>query len=532
MQHDSSKEPSTTATQDRHEVRKNIQRASLLMMTSVILSRVIGFFREMAIARLMGATSDTDVYYASFTIPEFLNYLVAAGALSVSFIPMLSDYIASNKKDFGNLVFRSLSTWLGLTLCLLILIAEIFAPELGLLIAPGFSASQQHTLTVLLRIILPAQFFFFWGGLAVAIQQTHGRFFIPALSPLLYNAGIILGGLLLHKIYGIAGFSIGVLIGAVVSQGIIQWWGVHKLGYSVLPYFKITNEIKAALKRYLWLSLPIMLGLSLVVTDDWIAKYFASSMSKGTVSWLSYARTEMRIPIAIIGQAAGIASFPYLARLWSEKKYSDYGATLLKEIEKLWALAPLASIIIIEHALPITHFIYGGGKLTQTDLVHTAQALQIFGLGIFFWTAQILLSRGFYACQITWIPSLIGTILSIILIPMYRYLGTVWTYKGLALAGSIGIVIYTLLLSLLLKAHLKKYCPKLPLTEFFKFFALWTGFLIIIFAISKAITYLGIYHETQLSALVHLAVVALATCPLAFWVQRLISRRIYKVSLF
>jgi putative peptidoglycan lipid II flippase len=504
----------------------------MLMMGSVILSRVIGFFREMAIARTMGATAQTDVYYASFTIPEFLNYLVAAGALSISFIPMLSDYLATNNKELGNRVFRSLSTWLGLAILIFIIIAEIFAGQLGRLIAPGFSPEQQTTLTFLLRIILPAQFFFFWGGLAVAIQQTHGRFLLPALSPLLYNIGIIGGGLLLHRSYGIAGFSIGVLIGAIVSQGIVQWWGVHQLGYSVRPYFKFPPEIVHAIKRYLWLSLPIMLGFSLVVTDDWIAKYFASSLDKGALSWLAYARTEMRIPIAIIGQAAGIASFPYLARLWSNKNYEEYGTTLLREIKKLWVLAPLATILIINHAQPITHFIYGGGKLTPRDLAHTARALQIFGIGIFFWTAQILLARGFYACQITWIPSLIGTILSIVCIPLYRYLAIKMSYEGLALAGSIGIAIYTVLLWIMLQMHLRKYCPQLPLKNFFTFCAAWGAFLILMALISEGVYRLGIYRGTQFSALFDILVVLLATGPLAFLAQRTIFRRFTDAPLF
>ncbi len=514
------------------EIRKGIQRASLLMMASVILSRVFGFFRDMVLARTMGATAFTDVYYASFTIPEFLNYLLAAGALSISFIPMLSGYLNEGKQEFGKKVFRSLSTVFGGLLLVFIIFAEIFAPSLGHLIAPGFSVEQHVILTSLLRIILPAQLFFFWGGLAVAVQQTHGRFFLPATAPLIYNLGIIVCGLAFHRSLGIAGFSIGVLVGAVVSQGVIQWFGIRALGYSALPYFEWTAPMKQAFKRYLWLSLPIMLGFSLVVTDDWFSKYFASSLEKGSVSWLSYARTEMRIPIAIIGQAAGIASFPYLSRLWANRAYHDYTKTLIREIEKLWVLAPLATILLINHALPITHFIYGGGRLTELDLQHTAKALQIFGIGIFFWTAQVLLARGFYACQMTWIPSLIGTIMSVVTIPLYSYLAKIMSYRGLALAGSLGITAYTLILWFLLRLHLKKYAPQFSLVPFYQFCASWAGLMVALGLVSEAVYRLGIYRSTQLSGLLDVLVVLTLTVPTAYLAQRTFFRRFTGEALY
>ena len=99
------------------------------------------------------------------------------------------------------------------------------------------------------------------------------------------------------------------------------------------------TEIASALKKYVFLTLPIMLSFSLVVADEWISKYFASYLEPRALSWLNYARTEMRIPVAIVGTAAGIASFPYLAKLWSQGNFAEYGRTLMREIQKLWALA-------------------------------------------------------------------------------------------------------------------------------------------------------------------------------------------------
>lgn len=503
---------STRPADSSKEIDKNIRRASWLLMASVLLSRVIGFVREMILAKTVGASAMTDVYYASFTIPDFLNHLMAAGALSISFIPILSEYIAKGREDMGRLVFRSITTVMGSVLLLLIVIAEIFAEHLSRWIAPGFNQEQLATLTMLTRIILPAQWFIFWGGLATAVQHTHGRFFLPALAPIVYNAGIILFGVLLHQSHGVVGFSVGVLVGAFFSHGVLQWWGTRPLGYSLRPYFGFSEEIRAVLKRYVWLTFPIMMGFSLVVADEWISKYFASTLGEKAISWLSYARTEMRIPLAVIGQAAGIASFPYLSRLWSKQDFNGYGRTVLREISKLWAAAPVAGVLLVVHALPLTHAIYGGSRFTMADLDATAEALKYFGAGMVFWTLQTVLSRGFYASQRTWLPSILGTVISILAIPIYRYLGYRYGHVGLAGAGSIAIALYSVTLALWLKVHVKKVAPDLSFGSFYRFAGVWIFVTVGMYFLADGILQLGVYRQTQLSAI---ADVVLATGALA-----------------
>lgn len=502
------------------EVRKNIRRASGIMALSVILSRVIGFVREWVFAQTLGASSLTDVYLSSFVIPDFLNYLMAAGALSISLIPILSEALQHEDPKLSEKIFRTVSTVMCSVLLVLILGGEFFAFELGELIAPGYSLEQKQLLTTLLRIILPAQFFFYWGGLAMSVQQTHGKFLYSALSPIFYNLGIIVCGLAFYKTLGVMGFSVGVLVGSFLGHGILQWWGIKKLGYCCLPSFQFSNEIKIRFKRYLWVTFPIMLSFSLVVTDEWISKYFGSFLAPKAVSYLSYARTEMRIPIAILGQAAGMASFPYLSRLWSEKNFSEYVNTLLNEILKLWALGPMAAVIIIFHAVPLTHFIYGGGRLSVRDVQQTATVLQILGLGIFFWSVQILLSRGFYAAQRTWLPSILGTVLSLVMIPIYSVLAKKYEYFGLAAAGTVGIVIYSLLLWGMLKKHIDSVAPGYNFKYFHQFFIKW-GFVVIVFAfVAFAFQKLGIYQETRLSALADLVGVGVVVGGGALWILK------------
>ncbi len=510
---------------DSEKIKKNIHRASLLMVASILLSRLIGFVREWVIAQTVGATAMTDVYYASFTIPDFLNYLMAAGALSITFIPVLSQYIAKGQDALAQRIYRTLLTSMGGLLILMICLAEVFTEPLARAIAPGFSPEQFRELIFLLRIILPAQFFFYCGGLAMAVQQTHGVFLYAALAPLAYNSGIILCGLALNSTIGVGGFSVGVLVGAFFSHGVLQWYALGKLGYSSRPLWDFSDEIKSAIRRYLWLTFPLMLGFSLVATDEWISKFFASNMESRAISWMAYARTEMRIPVAVIGQAAGVASFPYMARLWASGAFGDYGRTLLRELMKLWAAAPLAAILVYRFSDSITHFIYGGSRFTAVDLLNTSLALKMFSFGIVFWTAQVVLARAFYACQMTWLPSLIGGFCSLLAIPLYWKLGASLGFQGLALSGSIAIAIYCTTLWVLLYFHLRKHCADLQTGSFYRFIFLWSLALTGLTAVAEGVGRLGIYQGTRLSALAELVAVVAVTVSLAIGLLRTVFRK-------
>jgi putative peptidoglycan lipid II flippase len=513
-------------SKDKEQFHKSIQRASWLLVGSVLLSRLIGFVREWVLAQTVGANSLTDVYYASFTIPDSINYLMAAGALSISFIPLLSNYMAKGDEQTGALLFRSLLTWMGSLLILLIVLAEIFAVPLARAIAPGFAPDQVDLLAFLLRIILPAQYFFYFGSLAMAVQHTHGRFFIPAVAPIFYNLGIIIFGVGLGERFGVTGFSIGVLVGSVFSHGLLQWWGLRSVGFSCRPYFSLPPEVKSGLKTYIMLTLPLAFSFSLLVTDEWISKYFASGFEARALSYLSYARTEMRIPLAVIGQVAGVASFPFLAKLWFSGLKQDYGSTLLREIMKMWAAGPLAALVLYYFALPATHFIYGGGKFTQADLVDTSLVLKMYSLGVFFWVVQVLLSRGFYACQKTWIPSLWGGVCTLIAIPLYPYFSKIYGFAGLALAGSVGISIYCVVLWLLLLRHLRVHEAVATWVPFLKFFFGWSVVIVAMGFVCSGVQSLGIYKETRGSALLELILITAVVGGISVGLLRTVFRRL------
>ncbi|HEY6903381.1 MAG TPA: lipid II flippase MurJ, partial [Candidatus Acidoferrales bacterium] len=214
----------------QQSLNRTIIQSTGIVMASVLLSRVLGFAREWTVAHQIGSNAITDAYYAAFTLPDFLNYLVAGGSLSITFIPVFAKFAAENKEEEGWHVFSTVMTFMGLLVIALIVVAEIFAPQLVSAIAPGFGPAEKQHVVFLTRLMLPAQFCFYEGGILTAVQYAKGEFIVPSLAPLIYNLAIILGGVMLASRIGITGFSVGVLVGALAGNFLLQIYGAHLVG--------------------------------------------------------------------------------------------------------------------------------------------------------------------------------------------------------------------------------------------------------------------------------------------------------------
>ncbi len=286
-------------------VTRRIAQASGIVMASVLASRVLGFFRDWTVAHQIGANAITDAYIAAFTLPDFLNYLVAGGALSITFIPVFTKFVAQNREDEGWHVFSTVVTSMGILLTALIVGGEVYAPQLVKLIAPGFTPAEKGRVIFLTRLMMPAQICFFQGSILSAVQYAKGQFVVPSLAPVVYNLGIILGGVLLSPRIGITGFAVGVLAGSVAGNFLLQVYGARRAGARFTPNLDLRHPV---FWLFIKLTVPIMLALSLVFTDDWIMRWFGSFLVHGSISWLNYAKTLMRVPLGVIGQAVGVAS--------------------------------------------------------------------------------------------------------------------------------------------------------------------------------------------------------------------------------
>jgi putative peptidoglycan lipid II flippase len=428
-------------------MHRHIAAATGIVMASVFLSRVLGLGRDWAIARQIGANASTDAYNAAFTLPDFLNYLIAGGSLSITFIPVFAKYVAENNEEEGWRIFSTVVTVMGFALVVLVAAGEIFANPLVRIIAPGFAAAQHASAVFLTRLMLPAQIFFYEGSILSAVQYAKGQFLVPSLAPLVYNSAIILGGVLLSAKIGITGFAVGVLVGAVVGNFLLQVYGASRAGASFAPNFRVTHP---GFRMFLHLSIPIMLALGLTFADDWITRHYASYLQSGAITWLYYAKNLMRVPLGLVGQAIGVASFPILARLYSERKYDELNRILNGTFKALIVLLVPISAFMIAESEPLVRVVFLRTRLHGSDYAATAEALVYFSLGLFAWGAQNILARGFYATRNTIVPAVVGTLTTVLSLPLYVWLMQRMAHLGLALASSFGISAYTVVLFFLL----------------------------------------------------------------------------------
>jgi putative peptidoglycan lipid II flippase len=416
------------------------------MMASVFLSRVVGLVREMVIAYIGGAGAQVDAYQVAFVVPEILNHVLASGFLSVTFIPIFSGYLTRDQENEGWKVFSVILNCFGCFLGLLVLIAVVLAPHLVVLIAPGIDDPGTLADAVrMTRIILPAQLFFFVGGLFMAVQFAKERFFIPALAPLIYNCGIIAGGLLLGPWLGMDGFAWGVLIGAFTGNLFVQLLGVRKSG---VKYFFIFNVRHPDLRKYVFLTLPLMAGLTMTFSTEFFFRLFGSYLPQGSIAILNFGLRIMLILVGLFGQAVGTASFPFMARLAAENKIDDMNRLLNNALRFLALVIPF-SVLLMVFRSEVVLMIFQRGRFDATATDLTADVLAFFLVGSFAFAAYTVVVRGYFACQNTLFPAIFGSFAVLLSIPVYILGMKLFGASGVALAVSLsGIFQITVLYAL------------------------------------------------------------------------------------
>jgi putative peptidoglycan lipid II flippase len=438
--------------------------ATVLLMSTIMLSRVIGYVREAYIAYAFGAGGQTDAYVAAFTLPDWLNYILAGGTASITFISIYTRFLAEKREADAQKTFSVIITVMTTVFLVGILAAEIFTPQFVGWMFHGFSADQMKLCVSLTRILLPAQIFFYVGGVVGAVLLSHRMFLFPSFGPLLYNVFIILGGVVAGKTLGIASLAYGALAGAVLGPFLVNAVGAARIGTGYRPSFDLKNE---SFREWVRLSIPLMLGVSLVTADDWILRYFASS-GIGDIARLNYAKRLFAVPIAVLGQATGQASLPFFAKLFGEKKSKEFGETVNASVYRISALSVLTSALMMVASLPLIDLVYRRGHFSFTDSRETAIYFFWFSLSLAFWAAQGLYARAFYAAGDTLTPMVASTLITVASIPAYRALFHTFSVTGLAIASDIGILANTIAVAVLLHRRKLVSLNDYPWIEFAK----------------------------------------------------------------
>ena len=416
--------------------------AALLLGTSIFLSRFMGLIRDKVISYYYGAGSEADIYLASFVAPDFINYLLAGGYFSITLIPLLARRFKESE-DSGWKFFSTVFWWICIASSVCITLAWFFAPSIARMTAPGFIQTPEHLerLTFFLRIVLPAQIFFLPGACLTALLYWRRQFTSPALMPLIYNGGIILGGLIMTYVAperGMEGFCWGVVGGSFLGAFALPYMVARSGGLNLR-----LNLRDRGMLAFILMALPLMLGQSIAVLDEQFIRIFGSFAGVGSVALLAYARRFMFVPIGVVAQAAGAASYPFLANLAAEGRKEEFAQTVNDVLGKALAVAVPLCAWMAAIAEPFIRLLFEQGRFTSTDTETCALLLALMLPGVLFWVVHQLVSRSFYAHEDTLTPAVVGTTTTILFLPVYWALTEVMGAPGVALAGICGIGAYT-----------------------------------------------------------------------------------------
>lgn len=389
------------------EVR-GVQAAAYLLALSSIASSLLALIRDRTLAHLFGAGTQLDLYYAAFRLPDLL--FIAVGALVSAFvlIPELSRRTVDEQRRYIE------SVVVGFAFLVMVVgsIVALAAPLVLERMFPMF-ASQLSELTALTRILLVQAVLLGFSNIAAAITQHRHRYALYALSPLVYNLGIIGGATLGYPHWGLTGLVAGVVVGAFLHLG-IQLPAILRDGFfRRIPQFDFracVDTVRA--------SLPRTLALSMNNIAFFVLLSFAGTLSAGSISVFMFAFNMQNIPLSIIGASYATAAFPTLARAYSSGANTEYASYVVLAARHIlfWSLPMIALLIVLR--AHVVRVVLGSGAFDWADTRLTAAALALFALSLAAQGLVLLLIRALYAARYTALPlavSVVSALLSVAL---------------------------------------------------------------------------------------------------------------------
>jgi len=433
---------------------RTLVKAAGFLMAAQLASRILGFFRETLIAGFYGQSSTTDAYNTAFILPDLLYWLLVGGVLSAAFIPVLSEYIATEREEEGWRVVSSVVNLIFLTLGVFICIGLIFTPQFLHLIVPGFEKTGNIGLAInLTRILLIQPLFMALSGLTMGVLNSYKIFWPSALGTVLYNACVIFFGTILAnpaKPDSISGFAFGVVVGACVSFA-VQIPALRKIG---VRYYPVIDWHHPGVRRIGALAIPIIISYSLNSIQVTFNNNFGSTLFPGSITAVWYSYRLFQLPVGIFALAIAVATFPTMTEQAALKQWDKLRQTVSQGIRMVVFITLPISVGMIILRYPLIRLLFQHGHFTAQDTLTMAIPLFYYAIGISAQSVIQILPRAFYALQDTWTPVILGVISIVInIIAMYLLIHPLGI-GGLAFATTIAAVVNMVLLLYVLRRRL------------------------------------------------------------------------------
>ncbi len=433
---------------------ERIVKAAGIISLATLLSRVLGFIRDMVVAKVFGATGVADAFYVAFRIPNLLRELFAEGSMSAAFIPVFTEYLTRGSKEEAKRLSNAAFNALLIMLSLVTIAGILAAPWIVRLIAPGFSDEPgKYALTVLLtKIMFPYLLFIGLAALCMGILNSLRSFAAPALSPAIFNICIIAATVFLSPQIKepIIGVSIGVLIGGI-CQFLFQLPGLKNQNMLFSPG---TNFNHPGVKRIGFLMLPLLIALSVSQVNILVNTLLASYLSEGSVSYLYYSMRLIHFPLGLFGVALATAVLPILSSQSVSKEYDKLRETFSFGLRLVFFLSFPAMAGLIFLRIPIVNLFFQRGEFTYQATLGTSEAVLYYSLGLWAFAGVRIVVPAFYAIQDTRTPMKIASISMLLNIVLNILLMGPLGHRGLALATSLSSIFNLTTLTWILRQRL------------------------------------------------------------------------------
>lgn len=392
-----------------------LHQAAYLLAFFAFLSQVLALARDKLLAFTFGAGTLLDIYYSAFRVPDFIFVTVGSMVSMSVLIPFIVGRLNSNKEE-TRIFIDSLFSFFVSIIALIGLAVFFLAPKITSVLFPGFSGEDGVMLVLLTRILILSPILLGISNLFGSLTQSTNRFLVYALSPVLYNLGIIFGIVFIYPKFGMVGLVLGVIIGALLHLA-IQIPSVYRM--NLMPRFTWKPNL-SLIKDTVITSVPRTLTLSFTHISILFLISIASLMPEGSISIFNFAFNLQSVPLSIIGVSYSLAAFPALSLLFFQGKKDDFFEKISLSTKHIifWSI-PFAVVFIVLRA-HIVRIILGAGAFDWTDTRLTAAALALFAVSLLFQNMILLLVRSFYAMGDTKTPLLVNFFSAISIIMMAK----------------------------------------------------------------------------------------------------------------
>lgn len=447
-------------TKTNRSENSQVVRAAGIVGAATMVSRVFGLARDMVIAAFFGASWMTDAFWVAFRIPNMLRRLLGEGSLTVSFVPVFTEYLEKKTKEQALELAYNAITLLSIILAVISVLGIILSPLIVGLIAPGFiSEPKQFALAVFLnRLMFPYIFFIALVALCMGILNSFRHFTAPALSPVLLNIAMIGAAFFLRPFFAepITSLAIGVLIGGVLQLA-MQWPFLRKFGVKLKFRF---NPKHPGIKQIGVLMIPAILGAGVSTINVFVGTILASLLPGGSVTYLFYADRIMELPLGIFAIAIGTATLPSFSKHVAAGNMDELKSGISFSLRLMLFLTIPAMAALMALNLPIISVLFQRGAFDVTSAVYTGQALFCYALGLWAFSVLRVFVSSFYSLQDSKWPMKAAVIALIVNVVASLILMYPLKHNGIALASSIAATVNVLVLTIVLKRKIGKFLDR------------------------------------------------------------------------